>query len=926
MSIEIIALLAGSISRIISPEYIKEKAIETGTGMLWKRLKNKLEEKNNSIGYGLYNAIENSVKIYAHNSDDDEDIALCCEKLYFEWVENKCLKDESIKKALHMLNANINGGVEVENWKSILDKEIMKNKELREWIDHTYLVESNNKLDCINNKLDEQNRLLKKCITPEKNTYENMQYNKYIDNMSAAFRESVMGEKFGLNKIYTELHGLIKHDMVNKKERVLYVTECIMDWLDKEEYSQNADGNNILLIYGEPGSGKSSVLKKMVDELTKGDKYKTAIILSLNLFNIVFVNSKSALESVEKHIKDKYNWFYEIDTKIDRVLILDGLDEIKYKVYEKSQELLRELEGKEWSFNCKVIVSGRPQVIKNAKDEIDNYMELEILPLYIDGYSMKDYKIEHIYGHELLKEDLRVEYWNKLQKNFEIVQDMPLDNDGFDELSGQPLLLFLIMWTVKYSNIDLKKLKDIAELYDKIFECIYTREYSRKGASNLTYRTEYSEYKKMLYHLGGCAYRNNSRSVSAESIYEYCIMMGDKELCEKWIQLHKEDNPSKLVLLFFLRENYNKDNKSEVYIQDTEVEFIHKTFYEYLSAIEIIRIMYEYVKSDDYDKKLRQIFYIFSQNRLYGRLIYFIMEIIRAQSLVIDEEVITLSKYYNMVNKMIISAYNTDYPVMIGKRNSTEYIYAKNYSELKQITQTYEINISELIRVTTQYMTKGPKNREYKLKLENMRWDNADIRLWNLNECRINNSHMESIIASGATFKYSELVDDILKAATADRADFDNAILENVDFTCASLTVANFTEAIIKFTVFDTTKMEGALFKDSELIRVSFEMVNLTAANFNGAVLKEVDFFGANLTRANLTGVIIKYCQWHVCIMEGAILDDVDISSFDLEDESIIEMLSAADLSNAVWDNVTDEQEKRLFQEKRKHDTKLYEL
>lgn len=223
-------------------------------------------------------------------------------------------------------------------------------------------------------------------------------------------------------------------------------------------------------------------------------------------------------------------------------------------------------------------------------------------------------------------------------------------------------------------------------------------------------------------------------------------------------------------------------------------------------------------------------------------------------------------------------------------------------------------------------MTKGPKNREYKLKLENMRWDNADIRLWNLNECRINNSHMESIIASGATFKYSELVDDILKAATADRADFDNAILENVDFTCASLTVANFTEAIIKFTVFDTTKMEGALFKDSELIRVRFEMVNLTAANFNGAVLKEVDFFGANLTRANLTGVIIKYCQWHVCIMEGAILDDVDISSFDLEDESIIEMLSAADLSNAVWDNVTDEQEKRLFQEKRKHDTKLYEL
>ena len=185
---------------------------------------------------------------------------------------------------------------------------------------------------------------------------------------------------------------------------------------------------------------------------------------------------------------------------------------------------------------------------------------------------------------------------------------------------------------------------------------------------------------------------------------------------------------------------------------------------------------------------------------------------------------------------------------------------------------------------------------------------------------------MESIIASGATFKYSELVDDILKVAIADRADFDNAILKNVDFTYAYLTVANFTETIIEFTNFNTTNMEGALFKDSELKCVSFDMANLTAANFNGAVLEEVDFLGANLTRANLTGVIIKNCQWHVCIMEGAILDDVDISPFDLEDESIIEMLSAADLSNAVWDNVTDEQEKRLFQKKRKHDMKLYEL
>ena len=69
---------------------------------------------------------------------------------------------------------------------------------------------------------------------------------------------------------------------------------------------------------------------------------------------------------------------------------------------------------------------------------------------------------------------------------------MPLQNRRFDELSRQPLLLFLIMWTAKYSNIDLMELKNTAELYDKIFECIYTREYSRKKAGGLKYKAEYS--------------------------------------------------------------------------------------------------------------------------------------------------------------------------------------------------------------------------------------------------------------------------------------------------------------------------------------------------------------------------------------------------------------------------------------------------
>ena len=655
------------------------------------------------------------------------------------------------------------------------------------------------------------------------------------------------------------------------------------------------------------------MLKKVVDELTNGVDDKKTIVLSLNLFEVTFVDAKTALDVVKQYIKNGYPWFYEADNRLDRILILDGLDEIKYKVYEKSEELLRELEGEKWKFDCKVIVSGRTQAVRNAKENIDNYIDVEILPLYIDEDERKKYINKVVDENNLLEIDLRLDYWDKLQKEFNIAQNMPLQNSRFDELSRQPLLLFLIMWTSKYSNIDLMELKNTAELYDKIFECIYTREYSRKKAGGLKYKAEYSEYQKMLGHLGGCAYRNNSRSVSAKTIHEYCTVMDDKKLCENWIKLHQDDNPSKLVLLFFLRENFKNgnDSKSTIDDQKTEIEFMHKTFYEYLAAIEIIQLMYEYTKTDDYNKKLKQIFYMFSQNRVDYVIADFIMEIIQNENLMLGDEVITLVKYYSILSEIVCNAYNVNYPVMIGTGDLSQYIYVRNYQNLKNIVLTYEKSISELIKGTSDFINISEI------------WDDVNIASWVLDYCNMRGSHMENAILSGASFKYSDMEDAILMMATADRTDFSNATLDGTDFTNAYLAVANFSDVEMEETVFDITNIEGGYFNDSKLTDVSFAGADLTAVNFDYAILTEVDFRSADLTRADMTGVTIDNCKWEACIMEDAILADVDISSFNLEDEAIVKMLAQADLSDAIWDNVTKEQERKLFEEKERYDKEI---
>lgn len=920
-----IKLLGIDISAIIPPEYIGQKIIEIGTGIVWEKLKNRLEGENNAVGAGLYDAIEHSVEAYAHTHNKD-DIAICCEKLYFEWMQNNSLKDDSIKKALSKLSAQPIGEVQVETWKSFLDRENVKNEELRNWVDHKSIENINPKLDYIIQKLDRMPETLKKCeiVEDRYDIFNDSSYKIYIKNMYDAYRESVMGESFGLNKIYTDLHSIICDNIEHTEKKVKNVAEYICKWLKDKRCSNSM---SMLLVYGEPGSGKSSVLKKVVDELTNSDEDKKTIVLALNLFEVTFVDAKTALDVVKQYIKNEYPWFYEADNRLGRILILDGLDEIKYKVYEKSQELLRELEGEKWKFDCKVVVSGRTQAVRKAKEKIDNYIDVEILPLYIDEDEREKYISKVVDEKNLLEIDLRLDYWDKLQKEFNIAQNMPLQNSRFDELSRQPLLLFLIMWTAKYSNIDLMELKNTAELYNKIFECIYTREYSRKKAGGLKYKAEYSEYQKMLGHLGGCAYRNNSRSVSAKTIYEYCTVMDDKKLCENWIKLHQDDNPSKLVLLFFLRENFKNgnDSKSTIDDQKTEIEFMHKTFYEYLAAIEIIRLMYEYTKTDDYNKKLKQIFYMFSKNRVDDVIADFVKEIILNENLMFEDEVITLAKYDSILSEIVSSAYNVNYPVMIGTGDLSQYIYVENYQNLKNIVLTYEKNISELIKVVTHFIDISKKNI-CKLKLENMEWGNVNIASWVLDYCNMGGSHMQNAILSGASFKYSDMKAAILIMSTADRADFSNTTLDGTDFTGTFLSAANFSYTVIKDAVFDFANIEGGYFNDSELYDVSFWGTNLIAVKFDYASLKKVSFRSIDFTRADMTGVTIDDCNWEECIMKDTILADVHISSFNLEDKAIVKMLAQADLSEAIWDNVTEKQERRLFEEKKQYDSKMLEF
>lgn len=879
-------------------DYVISKTLDIGTGKLWLEIKKRFTRDRETVESLLYDAIETSVRKYSELNDRDH-IAQACEMIYATWIVEGSLSQEQVKKALGQVNSRYIAQRNIQLWYSLFYQEIAKNELLYRWFTlHTANRQGTDKSR--NNKvLAQMKEILEE---PQKELYIKQQEKRteYERQLREQVLQPVLGERFCLRNIYVSLHGKRgKRNTPQKKKKVIVdITSYIWEWFQRQDSS-------LLFLYGEPGSGKSSIVKMAAATIAAAVEMEGMVIF-IDLHRLFFSDKETALKVVEAYIQHNFPWFLDEECCGKRLLILDGLDEIKYKVYENAMELVWELENLDWGFPVKVIVSGRTQIVLKTIEEI-RCEELEILPLYLDDDDLQKHGSGTDDPDGLLGEDLRQGYWNVLMKYFQTEQEMPLLNSRFDELSKSPLLLFLVVWTIKHAGIQFSELKNATELYENIFRYIYTREYNRVSSDIYFKSGEYLEYQQMLRYLGGCAYRNNSRNISISAIYEYCEKMGQEDLCRRWIQKHKEDNPSKLVLFFFLRETHHEMDWS-----NSEIEFIHKTFYEYLAAVAIIEFLYYQTKAPDSRMFLPLLFYLFSRNVLGGEIPRFISEIIQNESLEIEGEPVTLECYGKIVSNLLSWGFNVNYPVIIAEKNvNSENIGAESYTVLMQMVDTYEENVKILLEILTRM--EDVHIEEHTVNLSSLGLQNAKIPWWKFDGGSLKEIHLDEAYLSGTSFQKCDLQRAMVINAVADRASFRLADLSEADFSGAQLATADFTEAILVETDFELAMLEGAYFCNTTLENTKFASSNLTAANFDGTIIRGSDFHGADLSRADFSNVVLESANWENCIMEGTVLHGVKLQQFDLDNPEIIEMLAEANLSGADWTGVSKEQKQMLL-------------
>ena len=703
---------------------------------------------------------------------------------------------------------------------------------------------------------------------------------EYQNEIIKFSNQQVFEEDIQLEKIYIDLYGVFDNSRDFNHE-FLNVRMGLTKWV-------NNGNENICIVRGEPGSGKSTVMKMLAVCLAQSGHR----VIFIDLFKVNFSTKKSALDVLMEYIK-KIVWLknYDFENDVPLVMILDGLDEIRVDVWNNAIELLRELKNSIWNEHHKVIVSGRKKIMDYCSAVTENILSVEVLPLHFGDDDNK--RIDPKKLLKYLKDDLRVIYWNKLCEAFDIKYDVNniILGEHLKELSTSPLLLFLLAWTIKYSDMPITRIQHSVDLYNKILNCVYTRKYNRNKKDYEEYA--YDEFQNMLSITGLCAWQNDSRNINISLMEKSCIKRGKEELFKRWVDYHKINNPSKLVLLFFFREKLNKNDYSE-----SEIEFIHKTFYEYLAAIAVLDELLIISKFSGKDFQIR-IFELLSKNLLSVEIIEFI------EGLLDCGTIVSLSEYAHVISSIFPRVFNVNWPINISKDEIEGFVTVENYNELKQCINNIEENMIRLAEIVPNAVAWKKPEENIQLLLESSNLQQINLMWKSLHNTNFNGTDFSDSILTNCELYECNLKHCDFEKSLLNSCYLNSAELDNSRFTSAHLEAASLCDVILNDVSFNDAKLEGASFCDSTLNNVDFCGASIMAADFDNCILKNINFTDANLERANLNGIIIENVIWDNCSLKDAKLHNVKMKQFDLTNEEIKTMLLEADLDNADWEEVS---------------------
>jgi hypothetical protein len=422
-----------------------------------------------------------------------------------------------------------------------------------------------------------------------------------IENISPTPKEpilidrwKVIGENFTIPKIYVSLKAqlLDSNGKPKKNESAVNLENWVREQLNKAEKNRQ-----VMFIQAGPGRGKS-VFCKMFANWVRENLHPiwTPILIRLRDIDTFEPNIENTLRAaVRESFANRDDWLSDRNTRY--LFILDGFDELRFegRTAKGIEDFIGQVGNYQAQTGCKhqFIVTGRESALHGIENRIPtNLNRLEIA----------------LMDDELQKQWL--EKWNELfgqDKAEEFQKFIKAANcpRRVKELAREPLLLYLLA-AMHRKNILTIEMFDGANnaqakiiIYQKTLDWVLTKQRPERLTQELTeFDTE--DLRLILTEAGLCVTQSGREWTSLKTIEKRLKSeKSAREMLEE-AQQNLGENPLRNALAaFYLRPAKASDST------EGAVEFIHKSFGEFLCAQKITESLKKWIKLDSESRRDR---------------------------------------------------------------------------------------------------------------------------------------------------------------------------------------------------------------------------------------------------------------------------------------------------------------------------------
>lgn len=372
-------------------------------------------------------------------------------------------------------------------------------------------------------------------------------------------------------------------------------------------YLDPSSVDNILLILGEPGIGKSLLTKMLCARMSS--RAGVFIRIPLREHNMEediesIVCKQITLDGDSSEPVAKFKWFAEEFPDNPVTLVFDGYDEVLQATGGVYRGLLKQIRRFQESCSehkrpVRVIVTSRETLIDKADIPADSLV-MKLLE-FDEKQKVKWIDIWNAHNHDILAE--------------EGIEDfrLPENNKDIEKLSGQPLLLLMLAiydanFELKANSLTKQTGQDDAfnrtTLYNELIRRFVRRELRKgpKGGEIAFDEADSNEQEVMvnkeMKKLGIAAlgmFEREKLSLTVDELDHDLEYMEVKNIPYNQLGRKMLKNAEMVFGSFFFIHQSRVENEEET--KDATFEFLHKTFYEFLVADLVLFFLLDAVDS-----------------------------------------------------------------------------------------------------------------------------------------------------------------------------------------------------------------------------------------------------------------------------------------------------------------------------------------